>query len=124
MLLRREKLWLSIGIGFVCLVVYLSLMAGPLGVPESLKLGHLLAYGGLVLWFAQIYRAPRRRWRLAGVLFALGIVGEYLQRLTGYRGFEYSDMVINAAGVTMGLTLAQSRLQHGLRLLERLLPAR
>jgi len=124
--LRLRKLWIAIGIGFVVLVVYLSLMRDPpdLGVPETLKVGHLLAYAWLMLWFAQIYRTPRRRWWLAAAFCALGVMLEYLQGMTDYRGFEYSDMVINAAGVAIGLTLAQTPLQNGLRTLETRLWAR
>jgi hypothetical protein len=124
--LRLGKLWTAIGIGFVLLIVYLSLMRDPpdLGVPESLKAGHLLAYAWLMLWFAQIYRAPRRRGLLAAGFCGLGIVLEYLQGMTDYRGFEYSDMLINAAGVAIGLVLAQTPLQNGLRALETKLWAR
>jgi hypothetical protein len=124
--LRLKKLWIAIGIGFVGLVAYLSLIPDPpdLGVSGSLKLGHLLAYGWLMLWFAQIYRTPRRRWWLAAAFCALGIVLEYLQGMTDYRGFEYSDMLINAAGVALGLALARTPLQNGLRTFEAKLWAR
>ena len=124
--LRLRRCWIAIGIGFVVLVVYLSLMPDPpdLGVPGSLKLGHVLAYGWLMLWFAQIYRRPRRRWWLAAAFCALGIVLEYLQGMTDYRGFEYSDMLINGAGVALGLMLAQTPLQNGLRTFEAKLWAR
>lgn len=124
--LRLRKLWISIGIGFVLLVVYLSLMRDPpdLGVPETLKAGHLLAYAGLMLWFAQIYRAPRGRGWLAAAFCVLGIVLEYLQGMTDYRGFEYSDMLINSAGVVIGLILARTPLQNGLRTIETMLPLR
>jgi VanZ family protein len=123
--LRFERLWIILGFGFVLLVVYLSLTPDPpdLGMPEGLKVGHVLAYGWLMIWFAQIYRATGRRLMLAAAFCALGIVLEYLQGMTGYRGFEYSDMLINSAGVVLGLALARTPLQNGLRTLEAVLRA-
>jgi VanZ family protein len=124
--LRFERLWISLGIGFVLLVIYLSLTPDPpdLGTPEGLKIGHVLAYGWLMIWFAQIYRATGRRLLLAAAFCALGIVLEYLQGMTDYRGFEYSDMLINSTGVVLGLALAHTPLQDGLRTLEAILRAR
>ena len=123
--LRFERLWIILGSGFVLLVIYLSLSPDPpdFGMPEGLKIGHLLAYGWLMIWFAQIYRPTGRRLLLAAAFCALGIVLEYLQGTTGYRGFEYSDMLINSTGVALGLALAHTPLQNGLRMLEAVLRA-
>jgi hypothetical protein len=49
----------------------------------------------------------------------LGISLEYLQRLSGYRTFEYADMGANAAGVLCALLLAQTPLSRCLAVLER-----
>jgi hypothetical protein len=124
--LKCERLWITVGIGFVLLVVYLSLSPDPpdLGMPEGLKVGHVLAYGWLMIWFAQIYRATRRRLLLGTVFCALGIVLEFLQGMTDSRGFEYSDMLINSGGVVIGLVLAHTPLQNGLRMLEAVLRVR
>lgn len=124
MLMRLERVWVALGVLFVLLVIYLSLIPDPpnLGAPEGLKIGHVLAYAWLMIWFAQIYRAPWHRFRLALALCGIGILLEYLQGMTDYRGFEYSDMVINSAGVAVGFALAQTPLQNGLRTLEVLLP--
>ena len=124
--LKFGRLWTIVGIGFVLLVIYLSLTPDPpdLGAPEGMKVGHLVAYGWLMIWFAQIYRTMPRRLLLAAGFCALGIVLEYVQGMTDYRGFEYSDMVINSAGVALGLVLAWTPLQHGLRTFEGLLGAR
>lgn len=123
MRLRFERLWVVLGIGFVLLVVYLSLTPDlpDIGVPVNQKIGHVLAYGWLMMWFAQIYRAAGRRLMFALAFCALGISLEYLQGMTGYRGFEYSDMVINSAGVALGLGLAHTPLQNGLRAFEAVL---
>jgi len=49
--LRFEKLWLTLGLGFVALVFYLSLAPDlpDTGVPHGMKIGHLLAYGWLMV---------------------------------------------------------------------------
>ena len=123
--LRWRKFWLALGIGFVLLVVYLSLTPDPpeLGIPQGLKIGHVIAYGWLMLWFAQLYRSAHRRGLLAATLCMLGIALEYVQGMTDYRGFEYSDMLINTGGVIVGWMGASTPLQNSLNWLEsRLLP--
>lgn len=124
--LRFKQLWIILGVGFVLLVVYLSLTPDPpdLGVPQGLKVGHVIAYGWLMLWFAQIERATGRRLLLAATFCVLGIVLEFLQGMTDYRGFEYSDMLINSVGVALGLALARTRLQNAIRSLEAMLLTR
>ena len=124
--LKFHKAWIAIGLGFVVLVIYLSLTPNPpdLGAPEGMKIGHVLAYGWLMLWFAQIFRSISTRLWLAAIFIALGIALEYMQGLTDYRGFEYSDMLINAAGVVLGLLLGQSALQNGLAVIETVLMKR
>lgn len=124
--LKYERLRINVGIGFVLLVIYLSLSPDPpdLGMPEGLKFSHVLAYGWLKIWFAQIYRATGHRLLLGTAFCALGIVLEFLQGMTDYRGFEYLDMLINAGGVLIGLVLAYTPLQKGLRMLEAVLRVR
>ena len=124
--LRFRRRWIVCGLGFVLLVVYLSLTPDPpdLGAPEGLKIGHLVAYGWLMIWFGQIYRTTRHRLLLAAAFCALGIALEYLQGMTDYRGFEYSDMLINALGVALGLAMATTPLQNCLRALETVIQPR
>ena len=126
MTLRFRRLWIICGFGFVLLVVYLSLTPDPpdLGAPEGLKIGHLVAYGWLMIWFGQIYRTTGRRLLLAAAFCALGIALEYLQGMTDYRGFEYSDMLINSTGVAMGLFLVYTPLQNWLRAFETVIQPR
>ena len=50
----------------------------------------------------------------------MGIGLEYVQGLTDYRGFEYSDMLIDSAGVGLGLLLCCTGLQNILMRLEAL----
>lgn len=121
--LRFDRLWNILGVGFVLLVIYLSLTPElpDIAVSTNQKFGHVLAYGWLMLWFAQLYRSSRSRLALAAAFCALGIALEYLQGMTGFRGFEYSDMLLNSAGVVTGLALARTPLQNGLQRLERIL---
>jgi VanZ family protein len=118
--LRFRRLWIIGGLGFVLLVVYLSLTPDPidLGEPEGLKIGHMVAYGWLMIWFAQIYRTMGRRLLLAAAFCALGVALEYLQAMTDYRVFAYSDMLFNATGLVVGLVMAYTPLQNCLRLFE------
>ncbi len=124
--LRFTRLWNVLGSGFVLLVIYLSLRPDPpdLGVSGGLKIGHAIAYGWLMIWFAQIYRAMGSRLLLATAFCALGVVLEYLQGMTDSRGFEYSDMLINSSGVALGLVLARTPLENCLQTLEAMLRAR
>ena len=123
--LRFPNLWLTIGFLLVMLVVGASLMPNP---PHALyfegrdKLGHFAVYVALTFWFAQIYTRNRVRWTIALAIVVLGISLEYLQRLSGFRTFEYADMGANTAGVLCALLLAQTPLSRSLASIERCLP--
>lgn len=108
---RLRRLWLVVGWIGVGLTIYLSLTphVPDLGVEQGDKLEHLLAYGTLMLWFAQLYSSLGRRRAVAGLLAALGIVLELAQAQTGWREFSYADMTANAAGVCLGWWLAPPR---------------
>jgi glycopeptide antibiotics resistance protein len=92
----------------VAAIVWLSLTPAPptLDFRESDKVGHFLAYGGVMFWFSQLYL--RRRTRLCyGVGFiALGIGLELAQRALGYRTYEVFDMFANTLGVLIGWAAA------------------
>src|SRR4051812_3435942 len=121
--LRFRRLWLALGLGFVALVIYLSLTPNQPDyyVPKGQKYGHVLAYTWLMIWYAQIYRTVAVRVRLAVLWCAMGIALEFVQRLTTYRTFSYFDMLLDAGGVALGLMLARTQLQNGLGVLERTL---
>ena len=113
--LRLRSFWLTCGMGFVLLVIVLSLMPSPPEVgPGSTNFGHIVAYLWLTIWFAQIYRAPGPRALLALGLGALGVALEFAQGMTGYRHFDYLDMVRNFGGIAFGLVLARTPLQDAL----------
>ena len=57
-------------------------------------------------------------------LVGLGIAIEFAQEQTGYRAFEWADMVADGMGVAMGWLLGETALAHALRQAERLLTFR
>ncbi len=117
-----HRVWLFLGWLGVAIVFYLSLMPHP---PQPLsfhgadKVEHALVYAMLMVWFCQVYVEQRARIWLLVSLVAMGVGIEFLQRMTGYRTFEYADMLADLTGVLLGWGLAQSRLGHVLRMLER-----
>ena len=99
---------LAIGWVLVAIIWWLSLTPQPPHVDfeSSDKVGHFLAYGGVMFWFCALYRNPRVRLAYAIGLIAMGIAIEYIQRWTGYRSFEVYDMVADALGVLLGWAVA------------------
>lgn len=110
--LRFRSVWLAVGSVLVAVVAYLSLTPDPLeaGRFHGVKVGHLIAYATLMLWFAQIFRSTPGRIAVGLLLTFLGVVLEYLQGTTGYRSFAHADMRDNALGVVLGLALAHAGL--------------
>ena len=98
-------LWRLLGWCGVGLLLLLSLMpappdiAGPLGWDKA---QHTLAYATLTLWFWQAYQ-PGWRWVLFFLVLGAGV--ELLQAWSGYRSAELGDMLANAIGVGIGLSL-------------------
>ncbi len=105
--------WLGLGLVWVIAVFYLSLMPHP---PQPIqfwgadKLQHALAYCLLMLWFSQVYRQRQSRLVLVMSLLAMGIAIEYLQGESGYRFFEYADILANITGVVVGWVWARTGL--------------
>jgi hypothetical protein len=118
--LKFRTFWLLCGAAFVALVIFLSLTPHPIdaGRIEEVKVGHFIAYAWLMLWYAQIYSALRTRIGIAVGLMAMGIVLEFVQGLTGYRTFAYSDMRDNALGILIGFGVALTVVGKALRSLE------
>ncbi|MDD3883674.1 MAG: VanZ family protein [Gallionella sp.] len=106
-----RTIWLVLGWAWVGVVIFISLTPNP---PEPVrfwnadKLEHALAYGLLMLWFAQIYLQHTSRLLAAGLLILLGVSLEILQSFTGYRFFEVADMVANTTGVLLGWVWART----------------
>ena len=121
--LRYSALWTSLGFLLILFVIFLSL--APLRLPaagtfpQSDKLAHFCAYGGMMFWFGQIFRARPASLLVAIGLILLGVILEFLQGATGYRTFDYLDMTANAIGAIVGLFLSWTRLGGMLALFER-----
>jgi len=97
-------------------IVWLSLAPSPphLELEGGDKLGHFLAYAGLMFWFGFLYRSARSRIGYALLWIAMGVALEFAQRATGYRSFELADMAAGALGVLAG-ALAALRLPRAAR---------
>lgn len=118
-----DRLWRGIGWIGVAIVTYYSLVPNPpsLDIEQGDKVQHLIAYGSLMLWFAQIRLDRRQRIATAAALAAMGVVIEFLQRWTGWRDFSVFDMMANACGVLVGWLAAPPRLPNFRDLARRLL---
>jgi len=71
----------------------------------------------LMAWFAQVIDS-RHRLFLAIGFATLGLLLEVAQRATGYRSFEWGDVLANSAGVALGWTLMHTVLGRTLSLLD------
>jgi len=109
-----------IGWSLIAAVIYLSLTPDPIeiDVQQGDKLGHILAYFAMMAWFTQLYQR-QSHWRWGIGFIALGIGLEYLQGWSGYRDFEYLDMVADATGVAAGWLLGGTIVAQALSGLER-----
>ena len=101
---------LALGWLYATAIVWLSLTPSPPdpGFNYGDKLGHLLAYGGLMFWFCFLYREPKLKIAYGLLWIAMGIALEFAQGATGYRSFELADMAANALGVLAGAAGALS----------------
>lgn len=108
--LHYERRWRTGGYALILLVIVLSLIPhGPqIDMKEGDKLGHLLAYGSLMFWFAQLaaIRGVRLRWAL--IFVCMGVALEFTQGALGYRRYDPLDMLANTVGVLLGWLLALS----------------
>lgn len=123
--LRYHSWWLALGWVWIALVIYLSLTPRPpeIDLIAGDRIGHVLAYAFLMLWFAQLYRPRPIKFAIALGLVGLGIAIEFAQEQTGYRAFELADMGADAIGVATGLGLGETALAKALRQVERRLKA-
>lgn len=118
--LQLFGLWLGIGWLLVAALIYASLTPAPpqIDVEGGDKLGHILSYAVIMGWFVQLY-ARTMHLRFAAGFIALGISLEFIQGGTGYRSFEYLDMLANTAGVCVGWLAGRTVLAQTLFRVER-----
>jgi VanZ family protein len=103
-----RALWFAVGWAIAAAIVWLSVTPAPPKVDfdQSDKVGHLIAYGGLMFWFCQLYVRSKTRLAYAAGFIALGVALEFVQRALGYRSFEVADMIADALGVLAGWVAA------------------
>ena len=107
-LLKLKRVSLLLGYFLVIALIYVCLTPNP---PDTStvsfgdKIAHLLGYALLFLWFAQIYQRATHL-KLAILLIVLGVLVEIAQGFTGYRAFEFADMLANTSGVIIGWLIA------------------
>jgi VanZ family protein len=120
-----RKYWLAGGWLIIAAIIYLSLasIAVETGMEGGDKLGHLMAYGLLMAWWAQLYVDSNERWRLALSFVVLGAAMELAQGLTPNRYPELLDLVANTAGVLLGWLIAPPRIPNLLARLTAAFPA-
>ena len=96
---------IAAGWAWAAAIVWLSLTPSPpqVDVSHSDKLGHFVAYGLLMFWFARLYK---NRLAYAAAFIAMGIGLEFAQGALGYRTSEVFDMLANTIGVFMGWAAA------------------
>ncbi len=107
--LKFKRLWLAIGIALIVAIFLGSVMSIPSDIKLFLlqdKLMHVLAYGCLMGWFAQIFRHDLTRLFLVVLFVGMGIFIELLQSFTSTRQFEVLDMIANTSGVVLAWALA------------------
>ena len=112
--LKWPALWITGAWLLVGTIVCLSLVRLPDGFPTSGgdKMMHVAAYALMMFCFMQIYVVRTYRVLIAIGLVLLGISLEILQGYTGYRAFEYADMLANSLGVFVGWLAAPPRTPH------------
>lgn len=121
---RWRLAWLTSAYVLVAAVVYFSLARLDVDIQAEGgdKVAHVVAYALLTFWFMQIYVTLRPRMAIAAGLAVLGIMLELLQGYTGYRHFDYVDMIANTIGVALGWIAAPPRVPNLLARLERAVP--
>jgi VanZ family protein len=104
----KRGILVALGWTWAGAIVWLSLTPSPPKVDfaESDKLGHFIAYGGLMFWFSMLYLKRASRAAYAAGFIAMGVGLEFVQGWLGYRTYEVFDMVANTMGVLLGLALA------------------
>jgi VanZ family protein len=119
--LRWFKLWSAIGWLIIATVIYLSLTPDPIEIDmeQGDKLGHMLAYFVMMIWFSQLYLRRMHAWLASGFI-VLGVALEYVQGWSGYRDFEYMDMLADAIGVSLAWAMGCTLMSRLLIDLERL----
>ena len=103
-----RRVQLVLGWAMVAAIVWLSLTPSPPKVDfeQSDKLGHFVAYGTVMFWFAQLYLQGTTRSAYAAGFVLMGVALEFAQGALGYRSYDVYDMFANTVGVLLGWAAA------------------
>jgi VanZ family protein len=107
--LKLRALRVAAGWAMVAAIVWLSLTPAPpkiIDLEQGDKLGHFIAYGGVMFWFSKLYIKSRVRLAYAAAFIAMGIALEFIQGRLGYRTYEVHDMYADTLGVLLGWAAA------------------
>jgi len=119
--LKYRSLWLAVGYTLVAYVIYSSLTPNPIEMDVSNfdKYAHTFGYFVLMGWFMQIYHQKKSVIMLAVFFIFMGVALEYVQGMTGYRYFDFKDMLANGFGVVLAVMLIQTPFPQILWIFER-----
>ena len=69
------------------------------------KVLHVITFLILSVWFSGLFR-KNSYWKIALGLLAFGLMIEVCQRAVGYRLAEWTDVLADATGIVLGLSMA------------------
>ena len=104
-----RKVFIGIGYLIIVSIFIFSLKRGSDGpdlFPHFDKVGHCFSYFLVTYWFCNLYPRNYHKWYVL-IFTQQGIVIEFLQRMTGYRTYDYLDMLANFTGCLIAFALAQ-----------------
>lgn len=102
--LNFKGLWLIVGLIYISAIFYFSLRFVEYSKPKYEhfdKVLHFNAYLFLMGYFTQIFER-KNHFKLLMMFLLMGVSIEFLQLATGYRSFEFLDMIANTAGIICG----------------------
>lgn len=119
-----RPLWIALGLMGLGMLVFLHLTGRPhhwlTFHPNADKIEHIIAFGGAMLWFGQLFRRGMERAFFCLSLILAGVSLEYVQHALGhYDPVEYGDMAADALGALLGMLLLRTRLGTVLHVLDR-----
>jgi VanZ family protein len=106
--LSHRRTWIALGVTIIATIWILSLIPNPpqIGFEGEDKVGHVVAYCVMMLWWSQILIRFRDRLMIAAAFVTMGILIEFVQGWTGWRTFEVADMIADTIGVALGWCIA------------------
>ncbi|HEX2138390.1 MAG TPA: VanZ family protein [Woeseiaceae bacterium] len=107
--LRYARRWQAAGMAVLVLVLGFALAPSvhmqDMAIMRSDKWLHGVTFAFLTVWFSGQY-GRRSYWRVALGMLAFGAFIELCQRIVAYRSAESLDLLADAIGIAVGLTIA------------------